>query len=259
MSEAPVLIFEYRSETISERALPTRIVDEWETMLKLARARILASLERFLTEPAGRNVFLTQIADASSDAYEGFVNPAYPNADFIKLKQRVKLAGSYNAWKTGVQHAFQPDSTFETNVTVKKPKFENNVRLTIGGVGFKPVYWGPIAKLSLLLVGDTRPERYMSDSELFSKGPAYPRNVFSEAGKGVVPAIISTYVQGVVMLLWCYRGGIDSACRDAVVSSTNSRLTKLASARDADTNVVLELRTDPATGLPIVYGKAEKI
>jgi len=258
MSSAPVLIFEYRSAPISETALPTRIVDEWESMLKLARERILASLDRFLSAPLGRSLFLTQIADASSDAYEGFVNPSYPNADFIKLKQRIKLAGSYDAWKSGVQYAFQPGSTFETNVTVKKPKFDANVRLTIGAVGFKPESWGPVAKLALLLVGDKRPERYMTENELFNTGPAYPRNVFSTAGKGIVPAIVSTFVQGVVMVLWCYKGGVDSACRDAVITSTNNRLSRIASARDADVNLTLELQVDDVTGLPQVYGKAER-
>jgi len=259
MAGSPVLIFEYRSAPISETALPARIVDEWESTLKLARTRILASLDRFLAEPGGRDAFLNQIADASSDAYEMFVNPTYPLADIIKLKQRIKLAGAYDAWKSGVTYAFQSGSTFELNVTAKKSKFDNNVRLTIGGVGFKPETWGSVSKLSLLLVGDIRPVRYMTADETFNTGEAFPRNVFSEAGKGIVPAIISTYVHGVVMVLWTLRGGVDSGIRDSIASAVNSRLAKLASARDPDTYVTLELQIDTDTGKPVVYGRAEKI
>lgn len=234
---------------ISKRDLPARIVDEWEATLKGARARILASLSRFLDPQAGLSRFLDQIADASSDAWEAFVNPSWPNAGLIKLKQRIKLAGAYNDWRTGVQNAFAPNGTFETNVTAKKPKFATGIPYVVGAVGFKPdLNWGPASKAALIVTGDMRVVRYITAGEQFQGTPA---NMFPVSGNFVRPMIISTYTFGSVLGLYAKEAGI--AVTD-ILNYTNTLLNeikKLAKTCAAGGSFTMELRDDPTLGLHV--------
>ncbi len=269
MAATTVLVFEYAAD-IDKRALPARIVDEWELTLKNARQRILDSLARFLDPDYGPARFADQIADASSDAYEEFVNPAFPNADMIKLKQRTKLATAYDQWKNAVQAAFVAGGVFETNVTNKKPKFSSRIQYVIGSVGFKPELWGPVSKLALLLVRDLRVPRYITAGESFSINMDEFRthgNAYKDFGRAIVPAVISSYVFGVVMYLYV----VDAVANNIIpatdgntlinniVTSTNTRLNKIEAAADAGYIVTLELQrnTTVSPEKPRVYAKVE--
>ena len=236
---------------VTKRALPSRIVDEWETMLKAARTRILASLSRFFDPDNGRARYLDQIADASSDAWSSFVNPAYPTAELIKLKQRVKLAAAYSSWLSNIQSALQPDGRFEQGVTANKTKFENNIQYTIAAVGFKPdLSWGPAAKAALIVTGDTRAPRYIVLPEEFSGTPA---NLFPALGRYVRPMIISNYTFGSVLALYAIEAN-DTTARDAVLNYVNANLNEIKRlARDCAAGgwFAMELRYDEARGLHV--------
>jgi hypothetical protein len=237
---------------ITRKDLPARIVDEWETMLKTARARILASLGRFLDPSTGLARFLDQIADASSDAWEAFINPDYPNADLIKMKQRVKLAAAYPSWSQNIQAALQPNGRFEQGVTANKSKFANNVKGTIGAVGFKPdLGWGPAVKAALIVTGDMRVVRYISSPEEFSGAPY---NMFPTSARFVRPQIISAITFGSVLGL--YALDINSAdLRNAALNYTNSVLSdvkKMAKTCASGGSFIIELRYDTTKGLHVV-------
>jgi len=237
---------------ISRKDLPSRIVDEWETMLKTARTRILASLGRFLDPATGLTKFLDQIADASSDAWETFINPSYPNADLIKMKQRVKLAAAYPSWKQNIQTALEEDGRFEQGVTANKTKFANNVKATIGSVGFKPdIGWGPAAKAALIVTGDMRVVRYITSPEEFSGAPA---NMFPRSSRFVRPQIVSAVTFGSVLGL--YALDINSSdLRDAALNYTNNVLNdvkRMAKTCAEGGSFTLELRYDTTRGLYVL-------
>jgi hypothetical protein len=245
---SPVANFRYIGP-ISRKDLPSRIVDEWEATLKGARTRVLASLARFLDPATGLSKYLDQIADASSDAWEEFINPDYPNAELIMLKQRVKLASAYPSWKTNTQSAFQPDGRFEQGVTANKGKFAVNVKPTIGVVGFKPeLSQGPGAKVALIVTGDKRVTRYIASPEDFSGTPS---NMFPTSGKFVRPQIVSAYVFGAVLAIYALDAGSDSL-RDAAISYTNNILNdvkRLAKTCASGGSFVMELRYNTTYGL----------
>ena len=237
---------------ISRRDLPARIVDEWETTLKNARTRILASLARFLDPVTGLTRYLDQIADASSDAWEAFINPDYPNANLIKMKQRVKLAAAYPSWKSNIQAALQEGGRFEQGVTANKSKFDTNVKPTIGAVGFKPdLGWGPATKTALIVTGDRRAIRYIASPEEFSGAPA---NMFPTSARFVRPQIVSSIVFGAV--LGIYALDIGSAdLRDAALNYTNSILNdvkRMAKTCAEGGSFTLELRYDTERGLHVI-------
>jgi hypothetical protein len=245
---SPVANFRYIGP-ISRKDLPARIVDEWETTLKNARTRILASLARFLDPSTGLAKYLDQIADASSDSWEEFINPDYPNADLIKLKQRVKLASAYPSWSANIQSALQPDGRFEQGVTANKTKFAANVRPTIGVVGFKPdLSQGPAAKVALIVTGDRRVVRYIVSPEEFS-GAVH--NMFPTSGKFVRPQIVSALTFGAVLAIYALDIGSD-ALRDAAINYTNNILNdvrRLAKTCASGGSFVMELRHNTTYGL----------
>jgi hypothetical protein len=234
---------------ITRRDLPTRIVNEWEATLKGARERILTSLARFLDPSTGLAKYLDQIADASSDAWEAFINPDYPNADLIKMKQRVKLAAAYSSWSQNIQAALQPDGRFEQGVTANKGKFANNVKPTIGAVGFKPdLGWGPATKAALIVTGDRRVVRYITSPEEFSGAP---HNMFPTSARFVRPQIISAIVFGSVLGLYALDINA-SALLNASLNYTNSVLNdvkRMAKTCASGGSFVIELRHDATRGL----------
>jgi hypothetical protein len=240
---------------ITRKDLPARIVDEWESTLKGARARILASLGRFLDPATGSTKFLDQIADASSDAWETFINPAYPNANLIKMKQRVKLAAAYPSWANNIQSALQEGGRFEQGVTANKSKFAANVKPTIGAVGFKPdLGWGPATKVALIVTGDHRVIRYIASPEEFSGAPA---NMFPTSARFVRPQIVSSIMFGSVLGLYALDIG-SGDLRSAALSYTNSVLNdvkKMAKTCAEGGSFTLELRYDTTRGLH-VYAEA---
>jgi hypothetical protein len=248
---APVANFRYVGP-ITRRDLPARIVDEWENTLKGARTRILVSLARFLDPATGLTRYLDQIAGASSDAWEAFINPNYPNADLIKMKQRVKLSSAYPSWSQNIQAALQEGGRFEQGVTANKSKFATNVKPTIGAVGFKPdLSWGPATKAALVVTGDRRVTRYITSPEEFSGAPA---NMFPISGKFVRPQIISAITFGAVMGIYALDINATSLL-NAALNYTNSILNNVrAMARTCAEggSFILELRHDDVRGLHVI-------
>jgi len=217
---AEVLVYEGVCEIPAE--VPAHIIDEWEVTLKNAQARIYNNLiQKISSDTAFKNF----IADASSDAYEAFVNPNFRKANVIKMKQRVKLARAYNAWNTGVKNAFDGDSPyFADRVTAKKDKYQL-ARYTLSAVGSKPdLYWGPIPKAVLLLTGDLRAPRYIGANESLTGSPQ--KVVLDEFVNTIRPMLISEGVYGVVMAYFAHEGGL-ADLRDNVIRQTNQNLEKI--------------------------------
>ena len=121
--------------------IPQSDHDEWESTLKSMMSAIYNSL---LTRIATSTEFLNKIATPSSEAWADFVNPNWEDADFIKLKQRVKLSIAYPSWKQGVENAFGEGGYFADRVTSKKMKF-SMVKYTLGAVGLRYQYGRGIA------------------------------------------------------------------------------------------------------------------
>jgi len=228
---AEVLVYEGVCEIPAE--VPAHIIDEWETTLKNAQARIYNNL---LQKIPSDTAFKNFIADASSDAYEAFVNPDYKRANVIKMKQRVKLARSYNAWNTGVTNAFDGDSPyFGDRVTNKKSKYQL-ARYTLSAVGSKPdMYWGPVPKAVLLLTGDLRAPRYITANESLTGSPQ--KVVLDAFINTIRPMLIAEGVYGVVMAYFAHEGGLESL-RDDIIREVNQNLEKALNAFMDTTNYV---------------------
>jgi hypothetical protein len=211
-------------------SLASAISDEWETTLKAERARILSSLQ---TKIPDQSAFQDKVADASSDEYASFLVTVGGkwDADLIETKQRVKLSTRYSVWKSGIDTAFAPSGTFETNVTAKKAKLAE-LRRVIGVVGHKSLgTWNPAVMATLLLRGDTRVTRYFDANDSFSgtlEACLDPR-----LGALMSPTLIAEMVQACVLAKYANEGGL-TAIRDSIISNSNSRLaTILAACVDA--------------------------
>jgi len=219
-------VMEYVGIVALPDTVPDEVLAEWEATLKAERARIYAALT---TKIPNDEAFKARIADASSDAYENFVNPAYTKKDpnVIKMKQRVKLARAYPAWKSGIDAAFAEGGTFEANVTAKKDKYEL-ARYTIAHVGHKPgMFWGPLAKAVLLLCGDPRPLRYLTANDSFTgEVGAYIKPAYRSY---VRPMLIAKGVYGGVMAMFAHEAELESL-RDSIINSLNSEFDEILAA-----------------------------
>jgi len=208
--------------------LPSGVLDEWKETLKAEQARIYAGLQTKIPNEAA---FRDRIADASSDRYEDFlasVGSAWDRS-VITMKQRVKLARQYNAWKSGVDAAFGEGGYFPARVDAKADKFKL-ARYVIGAVGFKADpsgsfgVWNPVVFGALLLRGDTRPLRYQDANDSFT-GTLHA--VFkSPHGNLVTPSIIANAVQACVMAKFADEGGLTSV-RDTIITNANSVIDEL--------------------------------
>jgi len=219
-------VFDYVGEIVwlSPDEIPSDILNEWRETLKNEQGRIYNSL---MTKIPNESAFQSRIADASSDAYEGFVNPSFENADVIKMKQRVKLARSYNAWNTGVADAFGEGGYFADRVENKADKFKL-AAYTVSNVGHKPTrFFGPLVKAIMFLVGDTRVLRYLDVHDVYTGDPT---NVFKAGhSRFIKPMLVARGVFGAVMAKFADEGGLTSL-RDSIISDVNSKLDEAISA-----------------------------
>jgi len=209
---------EYKGYYSPQDAVPTEIMDEWETTLKAERARILSALTEKISNATE---FMTKLAEPSADAWEAFIASTFPDAELIKLKQRVKLKGSYTSWNTGVQNAFAEGGTFDTNVTNKKEKFQK-ARYVLGSVGLKYLIgWGPAYKAMGYITGDRRVALYVTADDTVT---GTPQNVFpASIVKFVRPMGVAIFNQGLILAYYAHENGLETE-RDAIITNINNKL-----------------------------------
>jgi len=198
-------------------AVPDDVMTEWETVLKGERARILAALQEKITNA---DEFITKLANPASEAWASFVNPDYADAEFLKLKHRVKLKSAFDSWNTGVANAFAEGGTFEINVTNKKDKFQK-ARYPMGAVGLRYLMgWGPAYKAMGYITGDKRVAIYLTGDDTAS---GEPTNIFpTTVVKYVRPMGIAIFTQGLVLAYYAHEAGLSTE-RDAVITAINSK------------------------------------
>jgi len=199
-------------------SIPDDVLSEWETTLKAERARILSALQEKISNATE---FINKLANPAYDKWQDFVNPAYADADFIKLKMQVKLKTAYPSWSSGITNAYAEGGTFETNVSAKKDKLQK-LRYVLGAVGLKySIGWGPAYKAMGVITGDKRVSLYFGANDSFSGEivNAFPSNVV----KFVRPLGIAILTQGLVLAQYAHEQGLTSE-RDAVINAINSKL-----------------------------------
>lgn len=203
--------------------LPPGVLEEWKNTLKSMQSSIYANLQ---SKIPNQSAFQDRIADASSDAYEQFLQNVGGkwNKDVITMKQRVKLARQYQAWKSGIDSAFGEGGYFGARVDAKADKFKL-ARYVLGAVGFKPItstpfgVWNPVVMGVLLLSGDTRCLRYFDANDSFS-GTLH--SVLKTPHANLVrPSLIAEGVYGAVMAKFADEGGLTSI-RNTILSNANA-------------------------------------
>ena len=230
---------------------PTPILDLWYGRLIGSRQMIY---ERLMTKIPDTTAFIKYLADPSAENWKGFVNPYFPDADLIKLKQDVKIHRAGPDWLKQVSVAFAPGSTFEMNVALKRDKFAR-VKYTLSGVGIRYYEgWGPEYKAVGAITGDKRIKKYIGAGEIFEGDVqcVFPESII----EFVRPSLIAMLTQGVVLATYAIEANL-SAQRDAVINTVNSKIAELINSlkKPEYTSVFLGLEYDSATGK--LYVKAE--
>jgi hypothetical protein len=205
-------------------SLASAISDEWEATLKAETSRIYTALT---TKIPDATAFGTKIATPSSSAYDAFlasVGGKWSITD-IKLKQKVKLARSYDKWNTRITAVFGGASpTFPSTVTAKKANLDELKRV-IGAVGNKSSEgWRPVSASVLLARGDTRISQYFTADETLT-GTLHA--VF-DASKGALisPSLIAEMVYACVMAKYADEAGLTTE-RGNIISSANTLIDTL--------------------------------
>jgi len=194
--------------------------DEWKTTLLNMRDTIKNNL---LSKIPTSTEFEDKIADASSDAWESFVNPSWPDADFAKLKQRIKLKGAYNSWKTGVENAFAPNGAFDLGVNQKADKWLL-AKYVIGSVGLRwKLGWKVAYKAIGTISGDSRVLRYATGEDSWSPAPEVVNVFLSGAAKFVRAQAVPIITRGLVLAQYALDAG-DTSLADNVVNAINNVL-----------------------------------
>jgi hypothetical protein len=221
--------WEYIGTVVLPTAIPSAMKDEWATTLIAEQSRIYSGLT---TKVANESNFQDRIADASSDQFAEFlatVGGAW-DADMIEMKQRVKLARQYNAWKDGIDACFTGGSPyFADRVNAKKDKLEL-ARYVLGAVGYKADpsgsfgVWNPATVGCLLMRGDTRPARYFDSNDSFTG----TLHAVMEAKKGalITPSILGEAIQACVMAKFADEGAL-TTLRDTIITNANATIDDL--------------------------------
>jgi len=232
--------------------VPAVIKDKWETTL-LNRRDLIYS--RLLTKIPDESSFIDRIADASSDAWEGFVNPDWVDYYLITLKQRIKLSMAYPKWLTGVVDAFKAGGRFEQGVSLKKDRLDM-LKYTLGNTGIRYLGWGPGYKAVGFITGDDRVARYIVSGETVTGTPvnAFPEDIV----KFVRPTLIAMLTQGAVLAYYAHEKGLN-ALRDQVITLVNAKTDAVCTGlkKTEFTVVYARLEVDPTTGNLVVHSRAE--
>lgn len=214
-------------------SLASSITDEWEATLKAECARIYTALTTKIPDEAG---FGDVIADPSSSAYNAFlqsVGGKWSITD-IKLKQKVKLARSYDKWNTRITAVFGGSTpTFPATVTAKKANLDELKRV-IGAVGNRSSEgWRPASACVLLARGDTRVEPYFTADETLT-GTLHA--VF-DPSKGALlsPSLIAEIVYACVMAKYADEAVLPTE-RASIISGANTLIDTLIQVALDDTH-----------------------
>ena len=196
--------------------VPAEVKDKWSNTLIDRRSLIYG---RLMTKIPDETAFIDKIADASSDVWETFPNPDFPDYYLILLKQRIKLSTAFNKWNVGVIDAFSPGGRFESGINLKKDRLDM-LRYTLGSTGIRYLGWGPGYKAVGAITGDLRITRYIVSGETLTGAPvnAFPEEVV----KFVRPTLIAMMTQGAVLAYYAHEKGLN-ALRDQVISIVNSK------------------------------------
>jgi len=222
------VVFDYtgRIALLTEAEIPDETFTEWRDTLIGEMSRIGSNILAKIPDEA---TFLNLIADASSDAWEAFVNPTWPKATMIQVKQRVKLARRYDAWDDGIRATFLPDGYFDDRVLTKANKWKL-ARYPISLVGLQhhpTIRWRAGTKGVKFFVGDQRITRYMDATlDTYTGDPTY---VVKDAyGKFFQALTIGKLVYGYVMSKFADEAGL-ATTRDDVITTLNSEMDEILS------------------------------
>ena len=223
-----VVYWEYVGTVTLPTDLPAGILDEWKETLKAEQTRIYSNL---LNKIPTEVDFKDRIADASSDEFEAFLYKVGGkwDAGLIEMKQRVKLARQYTAWKTGVEDAFGAGGYFPYRVEDKADKFKL-ARYVLGAVGHRATLtdgirvWNPVTMGVLLLRGDTRCARYFDANDAFSG--TLESVVDPNKGRLITPSIMAEAIRACVMAKFADEGGL-TTIRDTILSNANTVIDEL--------------------------------
>lgn len=228
-----MVVWTYEGTCTKPTDLPTGVLDEWEQTLKAEQARIKASLDAKIPDSTA---FLSRIADASSDVYEEFLATvgAQWDVNIIELKQRIKLAGKYPEWLTGIVNAFGAGGYFGDRVTSKKEKYKL-ARFVMGAVGHRATVggsfgvWNPVTMGVLLMRGDKRPFRYFDANDSIAPNEGAHEVAFdAQLGALITPSLIAKAVQGVMFAKYADDGGKNEAWIDSnIVTPFNAKMATL--------------------------------
>ena len=208
--------------------LPSGVLDEWKETLKAEQTRIYNSL---LAKIPDETAFKDRIGDASSDEFEAFLYKVGGkwDAQLIEMKQRVKLARTYDTWKSGVDAAFGAGGYFAHRIDSKADKFKL-ARYVLGAVGHRATVggdfgvWNPVTMGVLLLRGDTRCSRYFDGNDAFS-GTLHAV-VDANKGRLITPSIMGEAIRACVMAKFADEAELDTL-RDSIISSANTVIDEL--------------------------------
>jgi len=235
---------------VSPMDVPAEIKDKWESTLLDRRALIYS---RLMTKIPSEAEFIDRIADASSDVWETFPNPDFPDYYLITLKQRIKLSTAFPKWQPAVIDAFSEGGRFETGVSLKKDRLDM-LRYTLGNVGVRYLGWGPGYKAVGAITGDLRITRYIVSGETFTGSPvnAFPEDVV----KFVRPTLLAMLTQGAVLAYYAHEKGLDTL-RDQVISLVNGKTDAICSGLKKTEYTVLYAKLEVADGSLVVHSRAE--
>lgn len=233
-------------------------VDEWQNTLI---SQLPAIYNALMTKIPDEQTFKKVIAETSHLVWQDFVNPAWEEADFIKLKHKIKLLKSYPQWKSGVDAAFgqgSPEAAyFDERVRDKVQKFASGILYTLGATGLRYLFKrGPAVKAIGVISGMKRIVNDIADNEWIVRGVV---NVFLPgAARFVRPQAIAIMTQGMVLAFYAEEAG-ETDLRDSVISATNSVLqnTVLKQVDTSKYSVVLEIGYDD--GGIFAHSKAEQV
>jgi len=236
---------------VTPLTVPAEVKDKWETTL-LNRRDLIYS--RLITKIPDETSFLDKIADASSDVWETFPSPEFPDYYLIKLKQRLKLSTAFDKWQPAVIDAFKVGGRFESGVSLKKNRLDF-LKYTLGNTGIRYLGWGPGYKAVGAITGDLRITRYIVSGETLTGAPvnAFPEEVV----KFVRPTLIAMMTQGAVLAYYAHEKGL-SALRDQVITLVNAKSDAICTGlkKTEYTVVYCKLEVSPAEEL-IIHSRVE--
>jgi len=216
----------------AETEYPSDVVDKWATVLKSLTSTILNRIKAKIPDAPS---YEDKLAEPSYLKYGDFVNPDWPNASWIKMKQRVKVLAGANRYITGVEKAFSPDPEtgvvpFEAAIEDKKDKIKGGI-YTLSVVGTRYGDDDVIPAIVRAMTGDKRGELILTrkgiGGTITTLTDLFPADIVAV----VRPSLIALLVEGGVLLAYAGKYGLSDEYND-IMSSINGALDKIFSLID---------------------------